>query len=1161
MNELMKKVKSTWIIILVFSSAFIVIQNTTPTAKATTFFSEDFEPSPLPGWTSNGYWHLVNDTNDPCIGAPGHPNSSYSQNHSYGYHIDATCDYDDGAINGGYLMSPAIDLSGATLAYLHIKMWFQTQRGRGADTKWVQISADGIGWDILGEIADTWGDPMGTWFSKEYNISAYAGDPDIWILFFFDTMDIAMNHYSGWYIDDVVVDDSPSNPDILLVESWNRAPRNVEVAFAWVPMLQLNLSTNTNTITITSIKIDLSGPSQNPSDFSSVGLWYDFGNDIPEPLDDALLDSKPPPFPITFNIDLEVDPTHPAHLFIMFNIAPGATVGDWFGVSLSDNSYITVEDGDIVSSANLPIDTYVESELTQIIASNPDTLFVDHWNIAPNTVQLGDIYIPMLQLNLTTSENIVLVESISLSFSGSPYNPSNIDSVDLWYDKNHNGIFEPSEDTWLAGDISPPSTFSTTFYVTPEEPMVLYITYEISASANIGDWIGVYFPSSSSISVYGSDSASSADFPIDSYIPGVKTQIVSQVVDTLTVTNWQAKNPPTVEQGTQDVLIVNMTVDANANSVMIWSVKIDMKGTFAVVGDVSAVKIYHDVDNNGFLDTGADELLGQQQFREGSPPTTTVLFVSIREFTVTAGTPENMLLVYDFSLAANIGDFVGMRLADESYVSPRAASADVVSPINFPIETNPDTEIVASTQDALSVTHWQDKNPATALPGISSVLMANMTFETNNNSIAIASIDIDLKGSPTQSGDICSVEIYHDLDNNGLFDAQIDEILGFNAFHGISPSSATITLGVNGFTISKDISESLLIIYDISPLATPGDFVGISIIDETYINLHPWSMDTVSPTNFPIETSPDTLIIEPGGHITGHVVDKIANPVEGASATLLNSTGATINSAMTNETGWFVFNDITPAQNEYDIEITKVSHESTIVQSISVVIDATTDLGTITLVGKGRITGRVIDEAGIPISGAFVYLFNSNILEMGNTTTGTNGDFTFDDIEQGIDEYLIKAGKSNYLNSSVDDIDVDTGLTTDVGNITLQTNATITGRILNINGDSINNAKIELLDEEGVVAITVYSDSTGEYIFDGIGYEYITADIYSIDRDNLNLTIPDISLTVISEQPDDGDTGNWWWIILVVLIIIILVVVYIFIRMRGKKPEEPEFDS
>jgi protocatechuate 3,4-dioxygenase beta subunit len=1221
-------------------------------------------------------------------------------------------------------------------------MWFHTEHGEGGDKKRIFFSTDGSSWGRLGEIADVYGDPMGTWFVKEYNISKFAGAPNFYIMFKFETTDFAKNFYAGWFIDDILVDDSPSDSDVLLVDSRNLAPKSVEPWFGYVPMLQLNLSTNTNEIQVSSIRIDFSGSQAGQNSIAWAELWWD-NNGIPEPGKDSVLDTGTPAFPISFNVDLKVNPVREFSLFIVFFIED-ANPGDWIGISMANQTYITVEDGDIVSPANFPIDTYVPGERTEIAESNSDKLLVEGWNRAPATAEPAENNILMLQLNLTASQNIMQVNSVTFSFSGTPYKPSNI-GVTVYLDFNGNDILEYDRDILLGSDTNSPYTIPFALYTTPETPLQLFMLIGISLTALPGEWIGIVMPSDSSIDVGFTDVVSSTNFPVDTYVPGAKTQIVSSNSDTLTVTNWQAKNPATVEQGTLDVLMVNLTVEADANSVAIWSIDIDMKGVFAIPCDVSAVKLYHDLDNNGFLNIGADKLLSKRQFWGNSPPTTELYFGTPKGFTVEAGTPENLLIVYDISPAANIGDFIGVSLVNETYITFHSLSIDTVASFNFPIETNPDTEIIASSPDTLTMTYWLDNNPPTTMPGNRSVPMANMTFEVDTDDATIESIDIDLKGSPSSAADISSVKIYHDANENGLLDEGIDELLGFNAFQGLSPSKAAIILGPVGFTVSSGSPERLLIIFNISPLAIPGDYVGVSIQDETHINLHPWSIDSVSSMNFPIETVPDTEILDLG-HISGTVVDENGEPLQGATVTLTNSTGLIVDTATTNSEGEFSFHYVVGGIDEYNITVEKIYYNDTTIEKIDVSAGETTYLGMLALVADAVATGRIIDGGGFPIIGAQVELMNESSTVINSTSSDNMGDFSFEDIHygihtvranasgyqnatiqftidkdnlnivlsdllltgigtimgnvvdenidplagctvklynstyflmatafsdssgnfsfsnvaEGVNEYSVVVSKDHYLAAMVDNIDVSAGMIKDVGTLILQTNATISGNVVDSEGSPIAGANVAIFDESHAIKDSATTDDNGSFAFSGldyglyvinasaVGYFEMETDQFTIDKNNLNMSlssivlmrkgsisgkvvdasgdliinasvelldgngnlitttttnssgeysfielrlgnytilvnrsgflngtaevilgideptvnIPDITLTAISEPPpDDGDIGNLWWIILVVLIIVILVMVYLFVRMRGKKPEEPESDS
>ncbi|MEW6070755.1 MAG: hypothetical protein AB1485_09075, partial [Candidatus Thermoplasmatota archaeon] len=83
--------------------------------------------------------------------------------------------------------------------------------------------------------------------------------------------------------------------------------------------------------------------------------------------------------------------------------------------------------------------------------------------------------------------------------------------------------------------------------------------------------------------------------------------------------------------------------------------------------------------------SAGDEQLGEAQFSGGA------LNFTI-SFNVVAGTPEKLLILYNISSTATVGNTVGAGLADASYITVKAP--DNVSSYNFPIQST-NTQITA----------------------------------------------------------------------------------------------------------------------------------------------------------------------------------------------------------------------------------------------------------------------------------------------------------------------------------------------------------------------------------------------------------------------------------------------------------------------------------
>src|SRR3990172_478624 len=115
----------------------------TEPAQGTAWFSDGFDPAPLPGWSLAGAWHVSDTGSDPCYDSvnANHPSAANSPPNAMSYHYDTAppatagndCTYDlDGggtsAANSGSLTSPQFDLSSSgPIVWLHFSTWRETE--------------------------------------------------------------------------------------------------------------------------------------------------------------------------------------------------------------------------------------------------------------------------------------------------------------------------------------------------------------------------------------------------------------------------------------------------------------------------------------------------------------------------------------------------------------------------------------------------------------------------------------------------------------------------------------------------------------------------------------------------------------------------------------------------------------------------------------------------------------------------------------------------------------------------------------------------------------------------------------------------------------------------------------------------------------------------
>ena len=128
--------------------------------------------------------------------------------------------------------------------------------------------------------------------------------------------------------------------------------------------------------------------------------------------------------------------------------------------------------------------------------------------------------------------------------------------------------------------------------------------------------------------------------------------------------------PLIVDRGTQGVKMFTAILQADNAYVDVGSLRMDRAGA-SLDGDVSLVRLYHDVDRDGAI-SGPDLLLGQGVLASGSV-TFSGFFVR-----VTAGTPEELVAYVDVASNAVADDRVGLRIVDAGYIG--VAAPDVVAP-------------------------------------------------------------------------------------------------------------------------------------------------------------------------------------------------------------------------------------------------------------------------------------------------------------------------------------------------------------------------------------------------------------------------------------------------------------------------------------------------
>jgi hypothetical protein len=299
--------------------------------------------------------------------------------------------------------------------------------------------------------------------------------------------------------------------------------------------------------------------------------------------------------------------------------------------------------------------------------------------------------------------------------------------------------------------------------------------------------------------------------------------------------------------------------------------------------------------------------------------------------------------------------------------------------------------------------------------------------------------------------------------------------------NALPPTPINITYADSGSSwilISNDESNDGTYAWVTSTVPCPGTYwVNVSVYDSI-------GQTTFGEGNYTFE------MICPVGDIIGIVIDENGDPIESASVTMRNSTGAMVVATATDVTGGFVFTGIEQGIDEYNITVAKAYYFESVLKDIDVIAAQATDVGTILLQTNAIISGKVIDSSGSQITGATVVMLDDGPNTVGTTTTNALGDFSLTGIGYG--DYNVRANATGYLTATriltidKDHLDIELNLVlTGIGDIT--------GAVVDEKGDPVGGATVVLTNSTGFIICTAETDSNGAFMFQNVtegAFEY-----------------------------------------------------------------------
>ncbi|MCG2825605.1 MAG: hypothetical protein L6265_03300, partial [Thermoplasmatales archaeon] len=301
---------------------------------------------------------------------------------------------------------------------------------------------------------------------------------------------------------------------------------------------------------------------------------------------------------------------------------------------------------------------------------------------------------------------------------------------------------------------------------------------------------------------------------------------------TLTVSNWTDKAyGKTPAPGENDVLMLNMTLNASECTIRVTNIRVNLTGENAADGDISKVRLIYDADWSGTINAG-DEQLGEESFPISGKSLNFTL-----SFDVSYGTPKHLLLFYNISSGATVGHYVGANLTDYSFIS--VVRPDNVSNYKFPV--NSTNVLITSAVDTLTVSGIS-VSPEFVNQGNTNITMLNITLSSDNGgdgTVNVTSINISLTGTGT-STNISGVTIYNDTDGSGGLSTGDTQLNTTRTF-----TDSYVLFGYLNFNVNYGCNAYIFVVYNISSTAIIDSTVGANLTNETKITVDTTNGDTV----------------------------------------------------------------------------------------------------------------------------------------------------------------------------------------------------------------------------------------------------------------------------------------------------------------------------
>jgi hypothetical protein len=296
----------------------------------------------------------------------------------------------------------------------------------------------------------------------------------------------------------------------------------------------------------------------------------------------------------------------------------------------------------------------------------PVNLTVKGYDTSFTQIYQGNYDITMLDLTFKAKNSSIEINTITLNLTGTGTD-TDISEVRLALDVDKGGVYSTSDIQLCSGKFdSGKITFSGAWVVPDADYITIFVLYNISDYANVGNTVGVRVTHGD---VTACSPANICYFPT---IQSTNLRILEKS-DMLYVSSSNLA-PQYSEQDQSNVPVMNLTFTANSRNITVTSIRFDFYGD-GDDKDVEEVRFFIDNDLDNEFDEEIDELIGEKKFLYNELKFDGLLL------TVQEGSPISLVITFDIDLKATAGNRVGVWMSgsDIDVISPDV----VLSGVNY----------------------------------------------------------------------------------------------------------------------------------------------------------------------------------------------------------------------------------------------------------------------------------------------------------------------------------------------------------------------------------------------------------------------------------------------------------------------------------------------